>query len=515
MQSALIYCRVSDKRQVDEGNSLATQEKQTREYTERAGYLLDRVFVERGESAKTDDRKVLKEMLAYCQKQRGRIQVVVIPKIDRLSRNRDDYGALKAFLMRLHIRLESVGERIEDTPVGRFTESILASVAQFDNEIRSERCKGGMIEAVQEGRWVWKAPKGYQNVRFEKKGTIAPKEGEADLIREMFRRIASGDQSATAVRLWLGSQGLHLSHSTLHEMLRHKAYIGTIEAFGQVVRAKPPFLPLVSEATFYLAQQAVRRETPGFPYERINADFPLRGTLVCSCGKRMSGCWSQGRSQRYAYYRCAVCPHANFRTAPVEEVFRQELNGYRLTPAQVKEVARQLGALWMARGEGGKREAQGLEAQIKAEKELRTAIALKCAQGVIPDDVAREQMATSENRIAQLTRDAAACPQEQGSLEDLLVFTCSYLQNLGDNWMKMPLDRKRKLQSFLYPQGITYRRDGTLRTADYPLLDLLKSGFESLYPVWWTQADPGANSFFSFMEGLQRFSENSDLLLGP
>jgi len=174
---------------------------------------------------------------------------------------------------------------------------------------------------------------------------------------------------------------------------------------------------------------------------------------------------------------------------------------------------RQLGALWMARGEGGKREAQGLEAQIKAEKELRTAIALKCAQGIIPDEIAKEQLTTSESRIAQLIRDAAACPQEQGSLEDLLIFACNYLQNLGDHWMKMPLNRKRKLQSFLYPQGITYSREGTLRTADYPLLNLLKSGFESLHPVWWTQAEPGANLLFSFMEGLRRFSENSELLL--
>src|SRR5579871_6271925 len=218
METAVAYCRVSDPRQADEGNSLATQEKQAHEYAQKSGYHLDRVFIERGESAKTDDRHVLKEMLSYCQKNKGRIQVVIIPKIDRLARNRDDYGTLKAFLSRLQIRLDSIGERIEDTPVGRFTESILASVAQFDNEIRAERCKGGMVEAVREGRWMWLAPKGYRNVRINGKANIAPDEHLGPIMTKAFERIASGSHSSQSVCNWLQAYGVRVTQSRLHEI---------------------------------------------------------------------------------------------------------------------------------------------------------------------------------------------------------------------------------------------------------------------------------------------------------
>ena len=49
----------------------------------------------------------------------------------------------------------------------------MANIAQFDNDIRSERCAGGMREAMREGRYVWMATAGYKNVRVAGKCTIA------------------------------------------------------------------------------------------------------------------------------------------------------------------------------------------------------------------------------------------------------------------------------------------------------------------------------------------------------
>ena len=63
---AVIYCRVSTKEQVEEGNSLKTQEKICVEYAEKNGYHVEKIFIEQGESAKTADRPQLQEMLSYC-----------------------------------------------------------------------------------------------------------------------------------------------------------------------------------------------------------------------------------------------------------------------------------------------------------------------------------------------------------------------------------------------------------------------------------------------------------------
>jgi DNA invertase Pin-like site-specific DNA recombinase len=54
--------------------------------------------------------------------------------------------------------IKSVTEHIEDTPVGRFMENMIANVAQFDNDVRAERCSNGMKDTIRDGRYVWMAP---------------------------------------------------------------------------------------------------------------------------------------------------------------------------------------------------------------------------------------------------------------------------------------------------------------------------------------------------------------------
>ena len=68
---AVIYCRVSSQEQVA-NLSLPTQEKYCREYCQRQGYSVDTVFIERGESARSIERPVFREMLAYCRKRKTR-----------------------------------------------------------------------------------------------------------------------------------------------------------------------------------------------------------------------------------------------------------------------------------------------------------------------------------------------------------------------------------------------------------------------------------------------------------
>lgn len=74
---AVIYCRVSTAEQV-ENNSLPNQEKACIEYCQKQGFEVAEVFVDEGESAKTKDRPALLSMIEYCQKNKGKIQAVVV-----------------------------------------------------------------------------------------------------------------------------------------------------------------------------------------------------------------------------------------------------------------------------------------------------------------------------------------------------------------------------------------------------------------------------------------------------
>jgi len=465
METAIAYIRVSDSRQVIDGNSLATQERQVREYAQSRGYLLDRVFVEPGESAKTENRPVLQELLQFCVEQRGQVQTLIVPKIDRLARNAYDYTGLKLRLAKSDVRLESVGERLENNPVGRFTESILASVAQFDNEIRAERCRGGMVQAVMEGRWVWPAPLGFRNIRFNSKATIEPDPATAPAVVELFCRLAGGSQPREA-REWLLQQGVKLGRSQFFRLIRNPAYIGTIEAFGQTNIAVPPFVPLVSRAVFRQAQAAIQPRLFPKTIRRDNPDFPLRGTLRCECGAFLTAGWAHGRSKRYAHYRCKSCHGVNLRREIVHAAFCDELRALEPNPEHLDRLCERILAHCRQDERSLERRRQRVVRQIESLSKLQKGIATKNALGVIPDDLAKEQIKEIEDELAELDLKQANLARPKDDLDEAILFAKGFLGNLADWWSAAGVVNQKRLQRFVFPNGLTVGRDGASRTAE-------------------------------------------------
>ena len=149
-ETAIIYCRVSDPRQVKrtrrsevagEKDSLDRQQSKAEAYAVNKGFKVLRVWLEQGESAKTGERTELWNMHNWCKARPGAVNVLVIPMIDRFARNMDDYVDLRRTFRELGIRIASVEENIEDSPEGRLQENIMASFAQFDNERRAARSR--------------------------------------------------------------------------------------------------------------------------------------------------------------------------------------------------------------------------------------------------------------------------------------------------------------------------------------------------------------------------------------
>jgi site-specific DNA recombinase len=196
---AVIYCRVSTKDQVH-NLSLPTQRKACVEYCQRNGYDVDKVFIEEGESAKTADRTELKNLLTYCRQNRGRIQAVIVYALSRFAREKYDYHALRAVLADLHITLRSVTETIDDSSTGKLMEGIIASIAQFDNDVRSERTLAGMKARLERGGWTFPPALGYMKGKDSKSGkTIVPDPKRAPLITRAFEMYSAGLHSKQQV----------------------------------------------------------------------------------------------------------------------------------------------------------------------------------------------------------------------------------------------------------------------------------------------------------------------------
>jgi DNA invertase Pin-like site-specific DNA recombinase len=463
METAIAYIRVSTDKQA-RGTSLETQEDKVNEYVAQKSYRFDRLFIEEGENAKTDKRPVLQELLRYVRESKGRISVVIFPKVDRWSRYTEDYFYLKRFLREKGVRVESTDERFDDTPSGRFLESMLAATAQFDNDVRAERSKSGMREAVKSGRWVWKAPIGYRNVRIAEKATAEIDPVTGPLIREAFERLARREGTAADIRRWLATNGIQIVRSYFHRMLHNRIYIGTIDAFGEASVAVPPLLPLVSKKVFYAAQEALRPRRLPKVYQRDREDFPLRGTLRCStCLKFMTAGWAKGRSRKYAYYRCQDCSGFNLPKVPTEGLFMRALQAEQRRYRVDERLRDRLLKYWDAKQLENVNLRKQIENDIRSLRELQKATALQNARGIIPDHIAEDQIRESEENIRSRYADLANLPLGHQPAE-VIQFGERFLNNLPRNWREGNLRSRKRIQKFFYPNGATASRQRVIGT---------------------------------------------------
>ena len=455
-QRALIYCRVSTKEQAEEGSSLATQERACRDYAGTHGFEVAAVFVEHGESAKTADRTELQKLLLRCADKAGGVAAVIVHKLDRLSRNTDDYSQIRLLLRRHGVEIRSASEHFEDTPAGRFLENIIANVAQFDNDVRAERCAGGMREAVRDGRYVWLAPIGYVNVRVAGKATIAPSE-MAPLVRRAFELVARG--TCSPVEVWRLTKEEGLKHrggkpvcrAYFHELLRNALYTGWIEKFGERHRGR--FEPIVSEPLFGQVQRVLDNQGRRTgPYKADNPDFPLRRFVFHPSGRKLTGSWSTGRSGKYPYYHFSGAG-GSYRRDALDESFRDYMNTFRLQPEHIDKLRRLVERKAAAQTDGRQAEKR-LRSRLHELEQRQTALVQKNLSGVISDAVLQRHMAATDGEIAQAQALLAAEPADD-ALSDRAIGRCErYLREPGSVWAEAGLSSKRRLQWFQFPSGV-------------------------------------------------------------
>ena len=338
-KKCIIYCRVSSKDQV-EGTSLETQERLCREFANRAGWNITKVFIEQGESAKSADRTEFTKAIALCSDKKQKINYFVVYKIDRFARNQDDHVTVRTILKKSGVELRSVTEPINDTPIGRAMEGVLSVFAEFDNNVRTERTKGGMLARVQEGIWVWRAPVGFYKPVHGKKSNIVPHPTIAPLIRLAFEEYAKGIYTFAALALFMAGKGLKTPNGKkihpqlMEKMLRNPLYCGIIKTHD--VEYPGSFDPIISRSLFLACQKNGRHKTAlSLPRKTDRPEFPLRKFVICSeCGKPISGSSPRGRhGKRYSYYHHSTkgCgAKKNIRKVDFEKAFTEYLA--KITP---------------------------------------------------------------------------------------------------------------------------------------------------------------------------------------
>jgi site-specific DNA recombinase len=360
VKRAVLYCRVSTKEQAS-NLSLPVQEKACREWCERAGAEVVRVFVDRGESAKTSHRPAFLEALEFCR--RGDVSFFVVYALSRFARSTHDHAVVSHRLKGYGAELRSVTEPIDGSSSGRLMETILSGFAQFDNDVRAERTRAGMRAALERGRWTHRAPLGYLN-GMELDPDRAP------VIREAFSIAADWSGTIADLRRRVGALGLTarsvrpVPQNTFWRLLRNPVYAGVLRAPG--LEARGAFEPLVELDTFHRVQARMAGRRPeGARRLKLNPEFPLRRFVRCGpCGHPLTGYFARGRhGGRFPYYRCRVCDGVSVRREILEGAFVELLNSAAVSAVELEamraavaeETARLVGVAVESRGRKARR----------------------------------------------------------------------------------------------------------------------------------------------------------------
>lgn len=462
-KQAVIYCRVSTKEQAEEGNSLVSQEKHCREYAVKYGFDVAHVFIEEGESAKTADRTELKKLFTFCAAKKNAVSAVIAYKIDRISRNTDDYSQIRLYLKRYGIEIKSTTEYFEDTPAGRFMENIIANVAQFDNDVRAERCSGGMRDAVREGRYVWMAPYGYANVRVNGKATIAQND-KASLVKRAFELVSLKQHTIAAVREQLIAEGMWhtsgkpISKSQFHAMLKNELYAGWINKFKE--RHRGTFESIISDELFQYAQHALSKKQIRSATQKDHPDFPLRRFFRHPSGKVLTGAWSQGNVRKYPYYLIHNC-NINIRKELLEDTFAKWLDSFKMDIDYFESLKKNALVKIGDRIRYHRQKENERETEIIKLKEKRITIFNKNVDGIISDEFAKEHLRVIDAKLYELQYLLTDKPEIEINIVRLLELVKAALLHPGELWKKSDFAEKIKLQWFYFPEGIEIEKTGS------------------------------------------------------
>lgn len=302
-------------KQLREGDGLRGQERRCREYAQGKGYEVLRVFHEEGLTGSLLNRLAMDELLAFL-KERGQETVVVIEDLKRFARDVSVHFSLKLALDACGGRLESPLFRFEDTPEGRFIETIVAAQAELERNQNRRQVRSRMLSRLEAGYWVFAPPPGYRYERDPVHKQILVPDDRSELVREALEGFAAGRFSGQAdvVRFLLrsgffesGNRITSRHQNVAGRMLRQALYTGMVGYPPWKVTPREGHHPaLITWETH--RRILARLDTSQRPYsrrEKVRADFVLRGLVTCaSCGHPLTGSWSRGEKQRYAYYHC-------------------------------------------------------------------------------------------------------------------------------------------------------------------------------------------------------------------
>jgi len=302
-----VYTRKSTEEGLDrEFNTLDAQRDACMAYvaSQRAeGWLLvPDHYDDGGFSGATLERPALRRLLADIE--RGLVDVIVVYKIDRLSRSLMDFSKLVEVMEAHGVTFVSVTQSFNTTTsMGRLTLNILLSFAQFEREVIGERIRDKFAASRARGMWMGgKVPLGY-DVCDRK---LVVNEAEATVVRRVFEGFAdlqSGTELAKVLQREnrTSKTGRLLNKGDVYKLLNNRTYVGEAAHKGQVYPGQ--HTAIISRALWDQVHAALK-ESPRVRANKNRNQTPalLKGLIFGVDGRALSPTHTRRRGRLYHYY---------------------------------------------------------------------------------------------------------------------------------------------------------------------------------------------------------------------
>lgn len=321
-----LYLRYSSSGQSDQ--SIEGQLRDCRAFCKANHYRIVAIYIDRATTARKDVEKRihLMEMIADSAKQNW--DYVVVWKLDRFSRNRNDSAIMKMRLRKNGVKVLSATEHLSDNPESILLESVLEGMAEFFSAELSQKVTRGMRESALKCHSVGgHVPLGYKIK--DHKLVVDP--DTAHIVQEAFALYANGVSVAEIARKFNAAgyktaKNTEFNRSSFKVMFQNVRYIGTYTY--KDIRIENGVPAIIDRELFDAVQRRLSKTATAPARGKAKVDYLLSGKLFCGhCGASMNGESGVGRSGKtYHYYSCYTkkrrlgCEKRPLRKDYIEEI---------------------------------------------------------------------------------------------------------------------------------------------------------------------------------------------------
>ncbi len=346
--STRMRCAIYTRKSTEDGleqdfNSLDAQREAAEAYIfsqKSEGWeALPAHFDDGGYTGGNTDRPALQSLLEEIRE--GRVDCVVVYKVDRLSRSLLDFARLMDLFEKHNVTFVSVTQQFSTSnSMGRLTLNILLSFAQFEREIIAERTRDKMAAARKRGKWMGGMPiLGYDVAPGG--GKLIVNEIEAEQVRTIFRLYIMTENMGSVFRMlrdkgwrtkaWTSGTGRQhggkqLGSSALYKIISNSAYIGKVECGGELFDGEHE--AIVSQEEWDAAQGILKKHR-NIPRRRTMSNRHgelLRNLLWCThCNAPMEQRTNVKQNKIYRYYVCQGARKNGWHTCPAKSVNAAEI----------------------------------------------------------------------------------------------------------------------------------------------------------------------------------------------